>query len=130
MGDGMGIPNDGFAAFLKQKVEKKRDIKELRQYTKLIDINKDSYITGPDLETCIRNLNNAAFWRNNGEAVATSSFTNRVSAYPKANTLTTEKTKIIVGQIKDCLIQKNISFHNAFKSFDSNGDNMVSYAEF
>jgi len=83
MGDGMGIPNDGFAAFLKQKVEKKRDLMELRTYTKMIDINKDSYITAPDLETCIRNLNNAAFWRNNGEAVATSSFTNKVSAFPK-----------------------------------------------
>jgi len=79
----MGIPNDGFAAFLKQKVEKKRDLMELRAYTKLIDINKDSYITAPDLETCIKNLNNAAFWRNNGEAVATSSFTNKVYAFPK-----------------------------------------------
>lgn len=96
MGEGMGIPNDGFAAFLKQKVEKKRDIVELRQFTRLIDINKDSYITGPDLETCVRNLNNPAFWRNQGEAVATSTFTNKVSAFPRSHNLTVEKTKLII----------------------------------
>lgn len=96
----------------------------------MIDIDKDSYITGPDLETCIRNLNNAAFWRNNGEAVATTTFNNKVSAFPKRSTLNNEKAKAVIAQIKDALKEKKISFKTAFDSFDSNGDNMVSFSEF
>jgi hypothetical protein len=59
----------------------------------MIDINKDFYITAPDLETCVRNLNNPAFWRNQGEAAATSTFNNKVSAFPKSTNLSIEKTK-------------------------------------
>ena len=130
MGDGMGIPNDGFAAFLKQKVEKKRDIVELRHYTKMIDINKDSYISAPDLAACINNLNNAAFWRNQGEAVATSTFGNKTQPFPKTANLSIEKTKIVLKQIKDALQLKQLSFQSAFNSFDTNKDNMVSFSEF
>ena len=62
----IGIPIDIFAEFLKQKVEKKRNIEELRKYTSLIDVDKDSYVTEQDILTCIKNLSNAAFFKNDG----------------------------------------------------------------
>jgi Ca2+-binding EF-hand superfamily protein len=59
---------------LKQKVEKKRDIGELRKFTNMIDIDKDGFITDPDLSTCVKNLSNSAFFRKGGEALKGSTF--------------------------------------------------------
>jgi len=63
-----GVSNTGitisiFASFLKQKVEKKRDIEELKKYVRMMDVDKDSFITEADINTCIKNLNNAAFFK-------------------------------------------------------------------
>jgi len=37
-------------------------------------VDKDGYISEVDLETCIKNLNSEAFYKNNGEALVGSSF--------------------------------------------------------
>jgi Ca2+-binding EF-hand superfamily protein len=66
----IGIPVSIFAEFLKQKVEKKRDIRDLERYSTMVDIDKDGFITEADVVTCIKNLNNAAFFRNGGSALA------------------------------------------------------------
>jgi Ca2+-binding EF-hand superfamily protein len=55
-----------FAEFLKQKVEKKKDINELERFTTMIDIDKDGFVSEADVTTCIKNLNNAAFYKNGG----------------------------------------------------------------
>jgi Ca2+-binding EF-hand superfamily protein len=62
----IGIPIRVFAEFLKQKVEKKKDLAELERFTTLLDVDKDGLITEADLLTCIKNLNNAAFYKNSG----------------------------------------------------------------
>ena len=91
------IPCDGFTAFLKQKVEKKRDIGELKKFTEMIDIDKDGYISEPDLSSCIKNLSNTAFFRNNGEALIKSTFNAATKAYPKSSRLSKDKMKLVLG---------------------------------
>lgn len=46
-----------FAQFLKDKIEKNKEIDQLLTYAKLIDIDKDGLISMEDLETCFTNLN-------------------------------------------------------------------------
>ena len=77
-----GISIEVFATFLKQKVEKKRAIEDLRQYASMLDVDKDSQITEADITTCIKNLNNAAFWRNGGLALSRSTFNTSTKFYP------------------------------------------------
>jgi hypothetical protein len=40
----------------------------------MIDIDKDGFITDPDLSTCVKNLSNSAFFRKGGEALKGSTF--------------------------------------------------------
>lgn len=49
--------------FLKQKVDKKIDVYAVKALTKLIDVDQDNYITEHDITTCVKNLQNATFWR-------------------------------------------------------------------
>jgi hypothetical protein len=35
----------------------------------MIDIDKDGFVTEADVTTCIKNLNNAAFYKNGGQAL-------------------------------------------------------------
>lgn len=59
----IGLPVQAFAKFLKQKVDKKTELFKLLNLSNLIDIDKDGRISELDLSTCLKNLNNAAFWR-------------------------------------------------------------------
>jgi Ca2+-binding EF-hand superfamily protein len=65
----VGISIGLFAEFLKQKVEKKRPLDELVQYSNMIDVDKDGFITEADIETCVKNLSNMAFFKNGGAAL-------------------------------------------------------------
>lgn len=58
-----GITITYFAEFLKQKVDKKADVRDLRLFSGMMDIDKDGYISENDLTTCIKNLQNTAFWK-------------------------------------------------------------------
>lgn len=64
-----GVPLAEFTKFLKLKVDKRRDEAELREISKMIDVDKDEYISDNDIQTCISNLNNSAFWKNGGESM-------------------------------------------------------------
>ena len=64
-----GIPVAEFSNFLKLKVDKRREEAELKSISKLIDVDKDGYVSENDIQTCIRNLNNSAFWKNGGESL-------------------------------------------------------------
>ena len=77
-----GIPNRLFAEFLKQKVEKKRSLDDLIKYSNQLDVDKDGFITEADIETCVKNLTNAAFFRDGGAALTQSTFNSRSKIYP------------------------------------------------
>ena len=126
----IGIPVEVFAEFLKQKVEKKRSIEELTRYTALLDVDKDGYVTEQDVLTCIKNLNNAAFFRNDGQALAGSTFNTGTKFFPGSNRMSREKALEVCKQIRDALAAKKLQYRECFDKFDLDKDGMVSYAEF
>jgi len=56
-GENEGAEIDRFAKFLKDKIEKKKDIANLVSYTRMMDIDKDGRICQDDLQTCLCNIN-------------------------------------------------------------------------
>ena len=56
-----------------------------------MDIDKDGMITEIDLKTCIDNLNTDAFFKNSGEALATSTFTSAKKFYPTQDKMSEER---------------------------------------
>jgi Ca2+-binding EF-hand superfamily protein len=126
----IGIPTNLFAEFLKQKVEKKRNLEELCNYSNMIDVDKDGFVTEADIETCIKNLPNMAFFRNGGAALTQSTFNSQNKIFPKASKLSKEKALSVCKQIRDALAVKRMQYRDAFNKFDIDKDNMVSFAEF
>ena len=128
----VGIPCQLFAEFLKQKVEKKRSLDDLIQYSIMMDVDKDGYVTEADIETCIKNLPNMAFFKNGGAALTASTFNSRVKTFPQNSgaKLTKEKATAVCKQIRDALGLKRMQFRDAFNKFDLDKDGMVSFAEF
>jgi Ca2+-binding EF-hand superfamily protein len=124
------IPTNVFAEFMKQKVEKKKEISELEHYAALLDIDKDGFISEADLLTCIKNLNNAAFYRNSGEALKNSTFNAATKFFPSQSKMSKEKALEVCKQIRDALGQKKLQYREVFDLFDVDRDQMVSYAEF
>lgn len=125
-----GVPIDEFAKFLKQKVDKKRDLKQLSKFVALIDIDKDGQVSGEDVEACIRNLHNTCFWQNEGAALAKSTFNSKTQFFPRRNYLSEDKIGEVLKQINEEMYRKQITYGECFDICDSNKDNMVSYAEF
>lgn len=86
------VENETFASFIKQKVDKKRDEYSISLYINQMDVDKDGYITEDDLNTCIKNLSNMAFFRNQGAALSRSTFNTGVKFYPNSVKITREKS--------------------------------------
>jgi len=63
-------------------MDKKRSIEELRRFAHFMDIDKDGYISEIDLQTCLKNLNSDAFFKNSGEALAASAFSSASKFLP------------------------------------------------
>jgi Ca2+-binding EF-hand superfamily protein len=61
-----GVSLETFAKFLKEKVEKSKDLENLKSYSNLMDIDKDGRISKDDLQTCIVNINSDQFFKNGG----------------------------------------------------------------
>jgi len=57
---------DEFAKFLKEKIDKEKDIHNLIAYSQMIDIDKDGRISKSDLQTCILNKHSVQFYKNGG----------------------------------------------------------------
>jgi Ca2+-binding EF-hand superfamily protein len=57
LNDTAEVTISGFAKFLHEKVEKNKDLENLKSYVKLMDIDKDGFITKEDLQTCLLNIN-------------------------------------------------------------------------
>ena len=62
-----GVPLDLFTKFLHEKIDKERRVEKLKEYSVMIDIDKDGKICPDDLQTCIRNLNSFQFFKNGGK---------------------------------------------------------------
>ncbi|MFS8160613.1 MAG: hypothetical protein ACMG6E_10510 [Candidatus Roizmanbacteria bacterium] len=115
---------------MRAKIDKKRDITSLRNYAHCIDIDKDGFVSEIDLQTCLTNLNSDAFFRNNGEALASSTFSSAQKFYPSKKNLSEERAVEIAKQIRTALINKKIAYKEAFNRFDVNKDGFLSFAEF
>lgn len=57
-------------------------MQQLKKFATYMDIDKDGYITEIDLQTCLNNLNSDAFFKNSGEALATSAFASAKKFFP------------------------------------------------
>lgn len=100
---------------MKQKVDKKSDVEYLVRISKQIDIDKDSKISEIDLKTCLKNLPNTEFWRNDGH---------------KRLELTERKAFEVISQIHDAIRRKKVPLKVLFDKMDVNNDNFVSLPEF
>lgn len=67
---------------MKAKIDKKRDIEQLRRYASYMDIDKDGLISEIDIQTLFSNLHSEAFFKNNGEALAKSAFSSAKKFFP------------------------------------------------
>ena len=56
-----------------------------------MDIDKDGLITEADVLTCIKNLTNAAFFRDGGSALTKSTFNSVTKFFPSQNNMTKDK---------------------------------------
>jgi Ca2+-binding EF-hand superfamily protein len=121
-----------FTKFLKNKVDKKRDFEELRRYAELIDIDADGYISIHDLHSCLGNLNNETFYKNNGATLVgtfKTILTEREKFFPK-DPLPDDKALEVIAKIKEALVSKGISFRELFARLDSNNDEFLTFTEF
>jgi len=62
-----GVPISKFARFLKDKVEKNKDLENLESYADLMDVDKDGRICKDDLQTCLCNVGSDQFFKNGGQ---------------------------------------------------------------
>mmetsp|Transcript_34388 Transcript_34388/g.45268 ORF Transcript_34388/g.45268 Transcript_34388/m.45268 type:complete len:153 (-) Transcript_34388:2177-2635(-) len=96
----------------------------------MIDVDKDGFVTEHDIETCIKNLPNMAFFRNGGAALTASTFNSQAKIFPQNCRLTNEKALAVCKQIREALGLKRMQYREAFNKFDLDQDGMVSFAEF
>jgi len=121
-----------FAKFLKSKVAKKKDVDELTRYAELIDIDGDGFISVHDLNSCLGNLNNERFYKNNGATLIgtfKTILTEREQFFPK-NPLPQDKALEVIAKINNSLSSKGISFRELFSRLDANSDEFLTYTEF
>jgi len=57
----------------------------------MIDVDKDGFVTEHDIETCVKNLANLAFFRNGGAALKASTFNSKAKIFPEGARLSNEK---------------------------------------
>lgn len=127
---GGAVPVTDFAAFLKAKVDKKRDGQELLKFARMLDVDKDGMVGETDVTTCVKNLGNAQFWRDNGASLSRAQFGTSTKFFPQANRMSNDKAREVIKQINDSLSRQKITYRDCFTKLDANRDDMVSYAEF
>ena len=125
-----GITIANFSSFLKNKVDKKRETDELTLYARMMDVDKDNSISAEDIITCIKNLNNAAFFRDQGAVLTQSTFNTAAKFFPTSSKMSREKTLEVCQQVRDALALKRMQYKDLWALFDINKDNNISYAEF
>ena len=62
----VGIPIKDFSTYCQRKIAKDASMGTLMSQVRLLDIDKDGYISVDDLETSLRNVNIKSFFRDSG----------------------------------------------------------------
>ncbi len=119
---------DFFGRFLKGKIDKRREAGELSRFAAMMDLDQDSFVDLNDLSACLGNLQNEAFFAQNGRALAGTALTS-AAWFPK-DKMSQEKAAGVVRQIRDALVLKQLSFKSFFDRLDANANGMLSFAEF
>ena len=104
---GQEVDLDKFADFLNTKIIKQASKATLLEIAQKFDINRDGQIDINDLSICLRNTESASW-----------------SHYSK------DKVKSIIQDVKAALVEKRISYSEAFKNIDKNANGLVSLNEF
>ena len=60
-----------------------------------MDVDKDGFVTEADIETCIKNLPNMAFFKNGGAALTASTFNSHAKIFPQNSGAKLTKAKAI-----------------------------------
>lgn len=89
---------------MKRKIDKKRQEHHLRQISHQIDVDKDGFINGDDLNACIKNIKCDTFFRNGGEALKASTFSSSQKFYPSEQKLPLERAADVCKQIRQALL--------------------------
>jgi len=130
-----GVALDKFAQFLKDKIEKGKDLANLESYARLMDIDKDGRITPEDLQTCLCNIDSDQFFKNGGQNLKQTQF----NAENKYFTIPVKKLGIdrsdpkileIRKQLAAALKEQGKTLVKIFGDFDSDGDGMLNFGEF
>ena len=95
-----------------------------------MDVDKDGLISEIDLQTCINNLASDAFFKNSGEALASSAFLSSKKFYPSGAKMSIDRANEVAKQIRTAMIAKKIAYKEAFNRFDENKDGFLNFAEF
>lgn len=104
-----------FAHFLSSKVHQRLSAPEMAEIASKMDLNGDGQIDPEDLKSVL-------FTRNK---VAIEGKSHRNTAI-----LTTEQARTLLTSIRDSLIYKGISYADAFKRLDSEGNGTIAYSAF
>ena len=115
-----------FTEFMKNKIHKKKETEELKILANLIDIDQDGFIDEHDLKTCISNLENNAFFEDNGQN--TIGFQNERRFFPTQR-LTEKQTNELSAKLRQACMEEGISSREAFHQYDKNKDGFLSFAE-
>ena len=103
--DGSPISVSKFTEFLKAKVEKRKNPSELFVYAQYMDVDKDGFINLDDINTCMRNINSQAFFKEAGSSLGKSTFNSQhkffMSANPASSSLGTQSALSIVSDLGD-----------------------------
>lgn len=88
-----GVPVAKFARFLKEKIDKNKDLENLLSYARLMDVDKDDRICKDDLQTCLCNIGSDQFFKNGGQNLKHTQFNaeNKFYSMPQ-DKLTFDKT--------------------------------------
>lgn len=91
-----------FARFLKEKIEKHKDMDNLVTYTKMMDVDKDGRICKDDLETCLANVGSDQFFKNGGQNLKHTQFNaqNKFYSIPQ-DKLKLEKSDAKILEIRE-----------------------------
>mmetsp|Transcript_13876 Transcript_13876/g.21632 ORF Transcript_13876/g.21632 Transcript_13876/m.21632 type:complete len:349 (-) Transcript_13876:2074-3120(-) len=130
---GGSVPVNKFARFLQQKVTKEYPLRQVQEFAKMIDVDKDGRICPHDLRTCLDNLNSHQFYRHGGRNLQSAQFGSKKKFYVLPDRL----REIDINTVNEVRreLQKKLKdwksdYKMLFSMFDPDGDEMINYAQF
>ena len=117
-----------FADFLKKKVSKKFNTEELLPICEKVDVNQDSKIDKFDVQACIDNMSNTAFYSNNGANVT--GIPSMRKFYPTNKLANKDDMNELSVKLQEAFKEKGLALRAVFNKLDANHNGYLSYAEF